>query len=107
MSDLQEVWAGIRGYNKYQVSNLGRVLNVDTGYMLTPKAVSPKNGQLRVALYINSIQKSFLVSRLVAQYFLPEFDEKKAIEYKDGDMTNLRVDNLKMSHKSANRKSHD
>lgn len=86
-----EVWKDITGYEGYyQVSDAGNVKRVQkTGVMkitFTPYGT--------VTLCKNHKKKLALVHRLVAEAFIPNPENKKAVNHIDGDKTNNHVDNL-------------
>jgi hypothetical protein len=61
-----------------------------------------EKGYLAVILHKNSNQKRFLVHRLVAMAFIPNLEDKPAVNHKDGDKTNNCVDNLEWVTASEN-----
>ena len=80
-----EEWRKIDGSKgQYEVSNKGRVRNAWTGRILKTNGRRPK---VRLA---GHVQKTFDVSRLVANAFLGE----GRLFHKDGDQSNNRVENL-------------
>ena len=90
-----EIWktAIVNGepYEKFQVSNLGRVMNLN--YKNTGKAelmtpVEIPNGYLQVGLSKNGEHKKCYVHRLVAETFLPNPEGKPEVNHKDEDKTN-------------------
>lgn len=109
---MKEIWADINGYEgKYQVSNHGNVKNV--GFYVKSKNnskayVNPRMlkhlptdiGYLRVCLS----GKYFSVHRLVALHFIPNPEDKKTVNHKDGDKSNNHVNNLEWNTHSENLK---
>ena len=78
-------------YEKYQVSNLGRMLNLNyynTGKAKLMEPYDDGNGYLCVNLSKNREYKKCLVHRLVAQTFLPNPENKPQVNHKDEDKTN-------------------
>ena len=72
-------------YEKYQVSNLGRVLNLNyynTGKAKLMKPSDNGNGYLRVNLSKNEEEKKCFVHRLVAETFLENPENKPCINHK-------------------------
>ena len=96
-----EEWKPIRGYeDRYEVSSLGRVRNLQTGKLLTPK--QHNRGYHAVILCRNKKQKYFLVHRLVAIAFVPTDDESLTINHIDEDTLNNNVDNLEWCTNAEN-----
>ena len=94
-----EKWRDIPGYEGlYQVSSEGRIkrgdriksLHIDHG------------GYCTVCLSKHSVQKNLKVHRLVAIAFIPNPDEKKTVNHKDGNKKNNCVSNLEWATHSEN-----
>ena len=106
MKNTKETWKPVVGYEGlYEVSDLGRVKKVARTITLTDGTVkkidesilnqSDSNGYLKVGLYRNGVSKSNWVHRLVAQAFIPNNDQSKAvINHKDENKRNNSVANL-------------
>ena len=75
----------IKGYENYEVTTTGEVINTKTGRVLK---LSNKNGYLYVGLFKNRKQKHFLVHRLVAEAFIPNPENLPCVNHKDEDKTN-------------------
>lgn len=103
---MEEVWKDIKGYEGYQVSNLGRVrtLNKITYSKLhgerhwknriLKEKRNKKSRMVQVTLYKNGIGTSYLVHRLVGEAFIPNPENKPQINHIDGNRHNNCVDNL-------------
>ena len=106
---MKEIWKDIKGYEDcYEISNLGRVRSkhrkvlqfckgVKTeftykGVLLKPQLIN--SGYYVVSLYKSSIQKKFLVHRLVAEAHLDNSNNLTQINHKDEDKLNNCADNL-------------
>lgn len=108
----EEVWKPVVGFEgRYEVSNMGRVRSLDR--IVTQK--SKKNSVLKrvyrgrilryiirgkikrygVCLYKDNIPTLKLVSRLVAEAFIPNPENKPEVDHIDTNPFNDRVDNLK------------
>lgn len=89
---MEEVWRNIEGFEKYQVSTLGRVRPVVPRYKghryLKPK--SDKDGYL----YVTISGKSLKIHRIVAKAFIPNPDNLPCINHKSEDKTVNTVENL-------------
>lgn len=112
-----EIWKTIENYRKYQVSNYGRVRSVDTvesqimkNHLMNEQIIVDvkhkgkmlkgvlRHGYYFVTLYnkYNRPQgRTFKISRLVAEYFLENPDNKPLVHHKDGNKLNNNVHNLK------------
>lgn len=87
---MDEIWKDISSNPRYQVSNLGRVRNKETERV---KVCNPSaDNRLRVCL--SKPQDVHMVSRLVAEAFLPKVDGCYFVGHKDKDTTNCRASNL-------------
>lgn len=117
---IGEVWKDIPGYyGYYQVSNIGRVRSCDRkvfipnyGRWCTPsykfyrgeikKLKYNNNGYLRVQLYKNNKEKSWLVHRLVAIAFIPNPYNLPEVNHKNEMKTDNRVENLEWTDHRTN-----
>ena len=101
MSDEQRVpeWRDI-GEGKYQVCDDGRVMRVKTGKILKPGVDG--GGYRRMCLRVNGKSKMASVHRLVALAFIPNPDDKYAVDHIDRDKLNNHVANLRWATRSEN-----
>ena len=88
-----EHWASIDGYLNYQVSWFGRVLNTKTGRILKPG--TSIHGYRYVILSKNGKPKIHYVHQLVAREWVPNPEEKRCVDHRDGDRTNNHFENLR------------
>lgn len=98
---MKEEWRDIKGYEgKYQISNMGNVksLNYHRGTkerILIPRFPSnPRNEYGYVMLSKNNKVQQFKLHRLVAEYFVPNPENKPYVNHKDGDKRNNNYKNL-------------
>lgn len=108
-----EEWKSIKEFENYNISNLGRVKNINSGKILSQ---SVRNGYYRVGLFSSPKQYSFDVHRLVALHFLNlpsneliESAQKTKLKvvpvnHKDGNKLNNNIDNLEWTNYSINAK---
>lgn len=91
---MNETWKQVIGYDMYQVSNLGRIRNKNTGKVLKP-AYQP-SGYTIVCLRKDGKNNTEPVRRIVMNAFNPiDNSNKYDIIHIDNDKTNNAVDNLK------------
>ena len=105
----EEIWKDVVGYEGlYQVSNKGRVKSLDRyannngTLQFRPERILKQNIQnagrskrCAVALSKNGKVTRIRVHRLVAEAFIPNFENKPFIDHIDTDSTNNVVENLK------------
>ena len=98
---IKEQWLPIKGFEGYEVSNLGRVRSFKRKYetILSPRIT--KKGYLVVLLCNNGKRFSKQVHRLVLETFNPIHEmEKYEVNHKDEVKTNNNLTNLEwLSHK--------
>lgn len=106
---MEEIWKNIEGYEGYQVSNLGRVRSLDRidsnnhplkGVVLKPHISN--SGYLLVGLYKQQKRDGKLVHRLVAEAFIPNYDNKPEIDHINTVKTDNRVENLRWATQKEN-----
>ena len=97
---MQEVWAPIRDYPAYAVSNYGRVRNRKSGATLRLSIIG--SGYLRIQLWNSGQCSSFVVHRLVADAFLDEDISDKQVDHINGVKTHNFVWNLQIVTASEN-----
>ena len=94
---MKEIWKSIKGWEKYQVSNFGRVKCLNYHGQKVEHLMKPQlnqYGYLKVHLSQNGISKNFFVHRLVAQEFIPNPNNLATVNHKDENRTNNYVENL-------------
>ena len=98
---IGEIWSKIKDYPNYEVSSLGRVMNVKTGRILRPGIHKPNN-YLMVRLCNDKGIKSVFVHRLVAEAFILNPKNLETVDHIDGDKTNNSVANLQWMTRADN-----
>jgi len=117
---IRQIWIPIIDFeNFYEVSEYGdiksiprtvgsriRSTGVNTRYLSEKLLIHDENkqGYLRVTLAKNGVNKRFAVHRLVAMAFIPNPENKPAINHKDGNKKNNHYSNLEWCTNSENNK---
>lgn len=91
---LEELWVPVEGFPNYEVSNYGRVVNVNTGKDLTP--VLHKNGHLKIRLYKCGVAHHFYLARLVARAFFLNYSDDRNVILENGIQSDCTVANIKI-----------
>ncbi|MBR2558614.1 MAG: HNH endonuclease [Methanobrevibacter sp.] len=105
-----EIWKKIDEVPYIEVSNMGRFRTVDRiieKTRLGKKIIAHKkggirklskdnNGYLKLVVFTKNGAKGYVAHRLVAKYFLPNFDEKLEVDHINDCREDNRVENLKM-----------
>ncbi len=94
---MEEIWKDIEGWEgKYQVSNLGRVKNIDYRGKEKNMKCNIINGYLRVHLSDRKTKRDekLLVHRLVAIAFVPNPNNYPIVNHKDETPLNCVCTNL-------------
>lgn len=106
-----EVWQDIEGFEGiYQASTYGNIKSLERkvwngrGYYTfkegQKKLCPHKWGYYQIKLSINNRDTMHLVHRLVAETFIPNFNNCPELDHIDGNPVNNRVENLKwVTHK--------
>ena len=102
-----ETFKDIKGYDDYQVSNLGRVKSLLHGKERILKPCMTRKGYLLVNLYKDGEGKSYFVHRLVAEAFIPNPDNLPQINHKDECKINNCIENLEWCSASYNMNYND
>jgi hypothetical protein len=93
---MRERWKVIEKYPQYEVSTMGRVRNIRTGYIL--KAYDDGYGYLRVKLH----RANCRVHILVAEAFIPNPENKPIVNHKRGKKHDCRASQLEWVTQSDN-----
>lgn len=87
-----EQWKIVQGFENYLVSTLGNVKTINGRFKKI--IYDNKNSYGYVELWKNNKGKKFRIHRLVAETFIPNYDNKEQVNHIDGNKTNNCVDNL-------------
>lgn len=93
----EEHWVPVPGFPNYEVSNMGRVVNIKTGVDLKPRTTNL--GYVQVALYDKGIRMDRVIHRIVAQAFFVDYDDNIEVRHINGDKTENTVRNLTLGAK--------
>ena len=102
-----EIWKDVEGYEGfYKVSNHGDIMslprNGTTKNSRILKQYTDRCGYKYVILQKLGKLKTEKVHRIVANNFIPNTQNKREVNHKDGDKTNNQVDNLEWVTTSEN-----
>lgn len=93
-----EVFVKIKGFEGYEISNLGNVKSLKNGNCKILKTRKDKFGYLRVNLYLEHGFKTLMIHKLVAFSFLnhPLGKSILIVDHIDNDKLNNKLDNLQL-----------
>lgn len=109
---MKEEWRKIDEYPHLEFSNLGNVRSIDRYVIkkMSGKEMKPMfvRGQPIIAhisvgyRYVNFFGKHIRLHRLIAQAFIPNPENKRCVNHKDGNKLNNHIDNLEWMTSSEN-----
>jgi hypothetical protein len=97
---MKEIWVRAKGYPNLEVSNLGNVVDVETG---RPPAYFMKDGRIQLNLKGGRWNNIVQLHRLIAASFFEDDINGYEINHADGDRTNNAVWNLEFATTEQNR----
>ena len=100
----EEKWKPIPEYDKYEISDMGRVRN-RRGQILKPQK-NNRSGHLQIMLWKDSKAKCFYLRRLVAQIFIPNPENLEYVGSIDNKKDNCKVNNLFWTSEKYEKKSY-
>lgn len=106
---MQEIWKKIKGFEYYEVSNLGNVKSLDKEsemiwFIDSPKRIKKgkilkkilKGGAYNVVTFYDNGFFQKYIHRLVAEAFIGVIPKTHTVNHIDGNKINNRVDNLEI-----------
>ena len=109
---MEEQWRPVKGYEgHYEVSNLGRVKSLlrfkdnNKGKQIVESKIKDQTftaGYPSLNIYLGGDVKRVYTHRLVADAFIPNPDNKKTVNHKNGIKTDNKVNNLEWATYSEN-----
>ena len=91
---MHEIWKPIDFAEGYYISNYGRVRSTRKGQDRILKLSHTKDGYIKCGISLHGSSCRFRVSRLVAEAFVPNPENKPTVNHIDGNKDNNRADNL-------------
>ena len=91
---MSEIWKVVEEAPTYRISNHGRVQNTVSDAYLNPVI---SQGKPNIKLRHEGRYQNYVLHRLIAAYFLPDFNPNFMVAFQDGDPSNCAADNLKMT----------
>lgn len=93
----------IKGFERYSVSDLGRVRNNATDRLLKPRISNHgTNKHAKVTLSVDGRAHQKFVHRLVAAAFIRELTKDDIVNHRNGIQTDNRISNLEICDLSEN-----
>lgn len=95
-----EIWKEVLDFPNYQISNLGRIRNINSNRILQPSLTC---GYYKVRLSNKGIVKDYLIHHLVFEYFHDEkYNSNLVIDHIDGNKLNNNFNNLRLLSREEN-----
>lgn len=95
-----EIWKEVLDFPNYQISNLGRIRNINSNCILQPSLTCGYN---KVRLSNKGIVKDYLVHHLVFKHFSKEkYNADLVIDHIDGNKLNNNFNNLRLLSREEN-----
>lgn len=102
---MEEIWKTVEGFENYQVSNKGRIRNLNygnLGYCKILKQGNNESGYALIQLHKNGKRYQRKMHRLIAKEFIPNPNNYPAIHHKNEIKDDNRVENLEWCTQKQN-----
>lgn len=101
---MEEIWKSVIGYEGlYEVSSLGNFRKLRKDGTFKPLKATKNNwGYYTIGLWKEHKVKQFRISRLIAEAFIPNPENKPYVDHIDTDKSNNTVSNLRWVSPSEN-----
>ena len=100
---MKEIWKDIPGYEgRYKASNLGRIKSMNyLGHEGNEQILKPNITNLGYNI-VELINKKYLLHRVIAMTFLPEYNEELTIDHINNNPNDNRLENLRVCTQKEN-----
>ena len=99
---MEEEFRIVKDYEKYGISNLGRVKNLSNGKIKKASIDKSAGGYYRIGLYKNGKESKKRIHVLIAQAFIPNPENKSMVDHIDKVRSNNDISNLRWVTRSQN-----
>lgn len=90
-----EIWKQIKGFENYEISNLGRLRRLrDDSSFHYYSLISNNDSYINICLRYNKMKKYTRIHRLVAEAFISNPENKPQVNHINFDKSDNRVENL-------------
>jgi len=103
MVDMAEEWRACEDFPLYEVSNEGGVRNKTTGRIMKERI---QKGYKYFTPMKDGKKHSIWTHRLIGKAFLPNPENKRNIDHKDGNPLNNKLDNLRWATNTEQAQNH-
>lgn len=101
---MKEIWKTLADYQDYQISNKGRIRSLIKNKKRILKIQKDSDGYCVIIIKTKNSYKNYIISRLVASYFIENPLNKKEVNHKNGNKLNNKVNNLEWVTHAENMK---
>lgn len=101
LNNNTEIWKAIKDYEKlYEASTTGCIRNAKGNVL---KTYTTNSGYQCLKFTVNTVRRTFLLHRLIAQTFIPNPNNLPEVNHIDEDKTNNSIGNLQWVTSSQNK----